>query len=324
MRAALCCVFLVGSLVFAPAAQANIVFQFDFGSPLTDAAFLDPTYGAERQAALQAAADSFSSMFASHFSNSGTIRLDVTSSNDPASNTLASAGSYLYDYGSAGVRSNGAVMTQLQTGANPFGATSLGTLDVNFAHNWQLNGNLPVSNTQYDFTSTMFHELTHVLGFAATIGQDGSPIFGTKAAGEWDPFTNFLVNAAGVKVINANFSLNQAVWNAASAGGGTLYFNGAHAMAANGGQLVALYSPNPYEPGSSVSHISDAVLNLLMLPSTGTGLSARDFSAVEVGILLDLGYTLSETTPTPVPGSVILLSTGLTALVGWRARRRRA
>ena len=31
------------------------------------------------------------------------------------------------------------------------------------------------------------------------------------------------------------------------------------ALAANAGQLVSLYSPNPYEGGSSVSHLNDNV-----------------------------------------------------------------
>ena len=36
-----------------------------------------------------------------------------------------------------------------------------------------------------------------------------------------------------------------------------LYFGGANAVAANSGNPVPLYTPNPWESGSSMSHLDD-------------------------------------------------------------------
>lgn len=312
----------VALLLCAQSAWANIIFQLDFGT--------DPTYagtdGADRRAAVQAAADAFSAMFATHFTNSGTVILDVTGSNDPYSNVLASAGSYLFNTGSKGFGIDGAVMSLVQTGTNPFGSGSVGQMDVNFGQSWQLDINAPVSTSQYDFASTIFHELTHALGFAASINQNGTPYFGTTANGQWGPFVRFITDKNGtpiVTLVNGKYQLNQALWDAIKAGGGTVFFNGANAMAAYGGKLVPLYSPNPWEDGSSISHVDDTLLaGMLMNAATGTGLSARDYSAVEIGMLMDLGYT--PVSATPLPAAVWLLGSGLAGLGGLRLRRRSA
>ncbi len=55
--------------------------------------FLDPTEGAARQAALDTAGNLYSNLFGNYFSNSGTIDMSVTSTDNPASGILASAGS---------------------------------------------------------------------------------------------------------------------------------------------------------------------------------------------------------------------------------------
>jgi hypothetical protein len=57
---------------------------------------------------------------------------------------------------------------------------------------------------------------------------------------------------------------------------------------------------------------------MMMLSASGTGPYARDYSAVEVGMLADLGYAAVV----PEPETYAMLLAGLGA-VGWVARRRR-
>jgi hypothetical protein len=310
--------FVVGLLASA-GANANITFQFNY----LDAAgtgFNDSVNGAARRSALETAGSMFSNMFATHFSNSGTITMDVTGSDDSGSGTLASAGSYLWATTSAaGFNVGESVRFKLQ-GLGSFPNPN-GTVDVNFGHPWQLNPGTTPSGSQFDFYSTMYHEFTHAVGFASLINYDGS---GVLSGNRWGAFDKFLTDKNGNAVIDpTTFALNSSVWNAAREGGlnNGLFFNGANAVAANGGNLVPIYSPNPWESGSSGSHVDDFApfQNMLMSYSTGTGPGVRDYSAVEIGMLKDLGYT---PTAVPEPETYAMMAMGL-GVLGWVGRRRK-
>lgn len=317
---------LASCLLFGSAGHAAITFQFQYTDP-AGTGFLDPANGPGRQAALNAAASTFSSMFGSHFSNSGTLQLEATASADASDSTLASAGSKLVGLGGAGFNLGEVARTKLQTGADLNGNGVDGSVNINFGNPWQLDANVPASSAQYDFYSTMFHEFTHVLGFTSSIGQSGDPAFGTKSAGSWGSFDSFITDKNGARIIDpANFSLNQTAWDAGSIGGaspaGGLFFDGANAVAANGGNSVGLYTPTTWDEGSSVSHLDDdnpTFAESMMLAASDTGPYARDYSAVEVGMLTDLGYSV---TAVPEPETYAMLLAGL-GMLGWVARHQR-
>jgi len=77
-----------------------------------------------------------------------------------------------------------------------------------------------------------------------------------------------------------------------------LYFGGPNAKAAYGGNPVPLYTPKPWESGSSISHLDDSTFTganaQLMNAVTDTGLAIRILSPIEVGILEDLGYDVAN------------------------------
>ena len=320
---------LTVGLSFGSTAQAAISFQFNFLDG-AGTGFNDATTGASRQTALNSAASLFSSMFGSHFSDSGTIVLDATATDDPLSGNLASAGSQLSLAGGAlaGFNLQGVISTKLQTGVDLNGAGADGTVNFNFGQNWQLDANAPVSGGQFDFYGVAFHEFTHALGFASLINQNGTDLFGNSTAGHWGTYDQFLVDKNGnAAVNNASFALNSGVWNTASIGGTSpaagMFFNGAHAVAANNNQLVGLYSPTTWIDGSSVSHLdtdNPAYGGMMMLHAVGTGNAARDYSAIEVGMMQDLGYT--AVTAVPEPESLAMMFAGL-GVIGSLQRRRR-
>ena len=80
-------------------------------------------------------------------------------------------------------------------------------------------------------------------------------------------------------------------------GDGGRYFGGTLAEAASGGP-VPLYTPNPWESGSSMSHLDDATLTgsnqKRMNAAADTDLGVRTISPVELAILRDLGYTVKS------------------------------
>ena len=311
--------------LFISSAHAEISFQFQYGDP-AGMGFLDPTYGQARQAVLNTAASNFSHMFGSHFSNSGTIVLKAAATDDPYGSIMASAGSMIGPGpGTAGFNLDEVIRTKLQTGADLNGSDADGVVNINFGKPWNTDFNTPASPDSYDFYTTLYHEFTHALGFSSSIESSGASSFGGQS---WDAFDSFITDKYGNKIIDpTTFTLNQSAWDAGSigdyAGGGGegLFFDGPNADAAYGNQRVTLYTPAEWNEGSSVSHIDprmDGMGALMMGPFTGTGPRTHDYSAVEVGILTDLGYAAVV----PEPETYTMMLAGL-AICGWIARRRK-
>ncbi|WP_166424483.1 PEP-CTERM sorting domain-containing protein [Paraglaciecola sp. 20A4] len=311
--------------VTAMPSHASLMFNFDYSDNVANVGFLDNTEGAARQSALETAGNLFSNMFGSYFSNSGTIDLSVTSTDDSNSGTLASAGSNFVSScsgpsGSGGCVVNEVVKTKLQTGVDANGADTDGSVDVNWGWNWQLDADTPAdpSLDEFDFYAAIFHELTHALGFSSAIFEDGSGLFND----EWAAFDIFLQNSNGTNIIDDEFYLSQGVWDAASVGGtgNGLFFGGANAVAANGGNLVGIYSPTTWAVGSSGSHLDGAPFPTDMMKyDRDFGPETRGYSAVDVGVLTDLGY--SRVTDVPEPSTFGIGIVGLLSLMFARRRK---
>ena len=323
-RTLVLCAIVAGCLVFSSTAQASITINFDFDNT-------NYTWSDTQKAAMNNAATGFSNMFGSHFSNSGSITLQATAYDDPEVNVLASAGSKTV-WDSAGYTgtfgANKVVRNILVNGTDLNGAEADGVVNVNFAYFDVLDINATVPAGTYDFYSTLYHEFIHTLGFASGITQSGDDVWGnyTEGYGKWALFDQYLVDKNGNRVVGNDYVLNQAIWDAASIGGveDGMYFNGPNAVAANGGDLIHLFSPTTWEPGSSISHLDDQyydTIDLLMEAYAYDGPNVRDLSDIEVGMLQDLGYTA---TAIPLPSALIMLLPGVVGvLYGHRARRRR-
>ena len=305
-------------------AHAVITFQFNYTDP-AGIGFFDPVYGTNRQAALNTVASAFSDMFGSHFNATGTIVLDAGTNDSPG--VLAGATSNLTNPGTPGFNLGEVVRTKLQTGVDLNESHADGRVSINFNEPWASDINSPPTpySGQFDLYGTLYHEFTHTLGFSSgNISESGDPFVGTKESGSWNTFASYIVDRHDVKIIDpTTFALNQASWDVSSTGdfssrndGEGLFFDGPNAIAANNGFLVTLYTPSPWENGSSVSHL-DPSFGALMTPSAGTGLQPHDYSPIEIGILKDLGYVSAV----PEPETYSMLLAGF-AVCGWIARRR--
>ena len=262
------------------ATQPMITFTFIYGSG-------SQYWSQAARAALQSSADTLVNYFV--VTSPVNVTFDVTATSSPLSGTLASSGSDLassdpgfYDT---------VVQKKILTGVDANGSAADGTIDWNFGQPWAFGNTVP--GGQYDFTSTAMHELLHAFGFISNVDESGWD----STNYNWTTFDNYMVTSNGTKVIaNSDYSWNPVYNTNLTGGNGGLYFGGPHAIAVYGGP-VPLYTPNPWEAGSSVSHLDDSTFTgrktQLMNAISDTGLGVRVVSPIELAILQDIGYTVN-------------------------------
>jgi PEP-CTERM motif-containing protein len=95
-------------------------------------------------------------------------------------------------------------------------------------------------------------------------------------------------------------------------------------VTAHGGLPFNLSAPFVFTPGVSVTHISETYGDLgkdLMSPIMPPG-EADDPSAVDLGVLADLGWDVQLFVPVPEPSTISLMMAGFLAF-GFMTLRRR-
>lgn len=307
-----------------PAQTAMLVnqgaVQFAFTYVNRDTGDTTVYWSDEAKAALNEAAQAL----AVHFMVPAPVTLTYTvTSYDQAGGPLASAGSDVV----AGLGFQPTVVqSKLQTGVDPNGATADGRISWNWAYTWNLDETQPAPGgpAVYDLRSTAMHEMLHSMGWLSFYS-DG------YAGQRWTTYDSFVGTRTGVKLVGSDLRFNQQVSDNLTGNTGTgtsgittglgMYFLGSHAMAANGGAPVPLYSPEVYRPGSSLSHLDDFSFSgpvHQLMDAFATRPGERYLSSIELGVLADIGYTI---VPTPVaPTAGVLALVGIVFLR--RAKRR--
>lgn len=241
---------------------------------------------AEARDSLEASAERLAAYFV--VTTPTMLAFDITADNEPLEGTLASASSELFGTGSGFFPT--VVQEKILTGIDPNGSTADGDIYFNFGNPWAF-GTL-VSDSEYDFTSTAMHELLHTFGFLSYTDEAGY-----NTGREWTTFDQFVVAPDGTPVISDTYRFDTAYNGNLTGRNGGLYFAGPNAVAAYGG-YVPLYTPRPWEPGSSTSHLDDDTFTgsdtQMMNAYSDIGLGIRVLSPIELGILKDLGYTVTD------------------------------
>jgi hypothetical protein len=276
-------------------AHADVTFTFTYTDP-AGVGFNDATQGAARRAALEQTALLLANSLPGYNAN-------ITMSVDGAETTdgvLAAAGSNTTNLPNScnpGFGLRGDVGVKILGGADPNPGAVDGTVTVNFEdQTWGLGDSIAPGD--FDFKSTMLHELVHAIGFSNSLEQNGVSSCdqqpGTPAA--WNPYDNFLGDTTSDVINDATFILDLQRWTAIVTGGaGTagILWRGPQGAAGNGNQAVPLNSPATFSSGSSVAHLDDEFFTsvaLLMEAATEPGPGTRDFSGIEIGMLKDLGF----------------------------------
>lgn len=166
--------------------------------------------------------------------------------------------------------------------------------------NWYFGTGQTPTN-ELNFVSTVVHELGHGLGFIGTAQvKNGAGQWGTQGLPR--AYDRNVVNGDGVSIVDTGQFPNPSADLAQQLQGNNLFWNGASGVAANGGNRPKLFAPPAWQQGSSYSHLDEATYpagsaNSLMTPTLATGETVYDPGPIALGILADIGWTVTAGTP---------------------------
>ena len=171
------------------------------------------------------------------------------------------------------------------------------------------DGNCPTDS--YDLESIILHEMGHGLGFLSNDSYD--PAFGFGSIDQPTPFDAYAQLPDGRRLMDIDspsLELGTALVN-------TLVWAGKNGIAANNGVKPLLYTPNPYEPGSSISHLDERSFsstgeNAVMTPN----LAAGEVFHAPGSILLAMLQDMREKPPAGVATAAPNVPRNVKALVG--------
>jgi hypothetical protein len=175
------------------------------------------------------------------------------------------------------------------------------TYNQNFDWYYGTDGN--PSSTQVDLVTVVLHEICHGLNFSGSMRYSagiGSWGYGTGYPNIYDVFMKDGSGNLLTSYVNGSTALGDALTS------NNIWFHGANAKAANGGQRVKIYAPDDWQSGSSYSHLDYATFNdtpnQLMVFAISAGESIHDPGPITKGLLKDLGWPTEPEDDDDQPG----------------------
>ncbi|MFM9961966.1 MAG: Calx-beta domain-containing protein [Planctomycetaceae bacterium] len=292
----------------------NIQFAVQYADGAGEG-FNDPTLGAARRRALEFALTQWSALLtASYAGEVITIEVRMDSLGGSANGaTLASAGptSIRRDFSGAiastwygDALANHVAQRDLAPGEPEIVAFFNGDVDnqtVLGGRDWYygLDRN---AGSDIDFVTVAMHEVGHGLNFLSLVNPNGTFEFQSRP-GIWD---RQLELGNGTDLTNLTTAQRQAALV-----GSDLFWQGAQGIAGNGGQRPEIHAPNPFQSGSSTSHLDEGTHPAELLSPFYSGV-VHEPSRMEKGILVDMGWDLRGLpSPTRNASTVILLDSGI-------------
>jgi len=266
--------------------EAGVTFEFTyFDTPGTG--FSAGSLGAARKASLELVAAQLGSLIA----QDATVKIGVAPSETDGTGFLATAGADFEGLGppAAGFF-DGEVFAAIVDGIPGVGAPDCGGsacqggLVVDFGYSYALAGT--PTPAEIHFPSVILHELTHLLGYGSHITTSGP--FAGSGLNETFPdvyskFDSFVTTLGGTPVIDPGAFgpiVGPGSFPALLAAG--IAFSGPFTTLAGGGTLV-LAPSDPSHSGTTTD---------VMFPSFAFGEVREDLTAVDLAVLIDLGYAI--------------------------------
>ncbi|MCL4693388.1 MAG: hypothetical protein KJ060_12875 [Candidatus Hydrogenedentes bacterium] len=287
------------------ARAGNLTFNLTFAdvTNTTGFGFDDPTHGATRRATALAVANYLNDVL--NESTGATIDIDFQLSVNVGGAALAEGGTF-YPTGPDQYHA-GRCHEHITTGTDPSLPFPDIRCTVDFGHTWN-NGLGAPAGGEYDLASTLLHEFTHALGFAALADASGDSTSSSTNPGVYTTFEDDLLRGTGlIDLWNGSFSFIGAASDLIS---DDVYYAGANATAANGAANPKVYAPGTYVDYISLEHWDPTAFpNAVMSPNQAAGTMKRQFSVFEVGALQDIGFANAVNLGYPVPVEISGFST---------------
>ncbi len=158
--------------------------------------------------------------------------------------------------------------------------------------NWYFGTDGKTPPNQYDFVSTVMHELAHGLGFSGFFYTDrGRGGYGYGSDSFSAVFDQFVENKGGDRLTNTNLYANPSIVLYQNLTSGWLNFDNRQPDS----NIPRLYAPSTWDSGSSIYHLDDATYssgdaNSLMTPFTGMGEAIHDPGPNTLEIINEMGW----------------------------------
>lgn len=271
--------------------RAGVKFEIIYTDP-DGVGFNDSRDGAARRRALEAAAAAWSRVIRGDI----TIRIQATmeeqEETEEGSTLLAVAGPvdfWLFD----DVAVPSALAWQLQRERNDEAEADIEVV-ANPDINWEYATNGIAAGDKVSFVYTLIHEIGHGLGFIDSFDQETGTLLNDPIPFVYDLFLNRTSDRTLPVMDRPDHEVRDDLIS------NDLFFNGEAAVEASRRSIkplpmIKLYAPNPYEAGSSVSHVdqdtyADVRTGLMAPKDFGVGTDKID--ALTLAIMKDLGYEL--------------------------------
>ncbi len=179
--------------------------------------------------------------------------------------------------------------------------------EFNSDFNWYygLDGQAP-SDT-HDLVTVVLHEIGHGLGLTSSFFANTSVgVFGAGNNVEPIIYDHFVVNSVDEKLIDLYQSGTSEL--AVALTSNNLYFNSPIAIQNSNGSVPRLFAPNPWDGGSSISHLDEqsyppGTINSLMTPQLGRAEVVHAPGPIVEGMLADMGWIHTYLDHDPLPNS---------------------
>ena len=241
------------------------------------------------KAAIQAAADSW----AAHWKSAVPVTITATYARQPSLSVLASASPVKFFHNFAGAPDPdlwyASAMANALAGkdldpANPEIDVHINSL-VSRMFYLGTDGNCPPN--QYDLESILLHEMGHGLGFLSNDSYDSN--FQLGSIDQPTPYDAYAQTPDGSRLsdlASPSTELGKALTS-------KLVWSGANGIAANAGVKPLLYTPSPYQSGSSVSHLDQDTFgntgaNAVMCPSLNAAQIFHDPGPLLLAMFADM------------------------------------
>jgi hypothetical protein len=171
---------------------------------------------------------------------------------------------------------------------------------MNSDFDWYFGTDAKPGYYQYDWVSVMIHEVSHGLGFAATIAGDGRFYYVDENGDGWyTDYPNIFTRQLFQGTSGACLTDLSASQRAAVITGDNLYSGRPDGKLLEAhGSRVKMYAPYTWSQGSSVSHWDNSVsFPTFMKYAFSSGDALHTFNTRKIGIFQDIGWKLPEGGP---------------------------